>query len=146
MKKKINILGLHSEGMMICRINSTAKKVIVIEPLTKEQEDDIDKSKKYYGDIRFINKNDKTIEAKDIYLYGEINFDNEEDLYHIEQFNLINNDGAWIYTNVDYDTGDVYSINNSFKTSQIYNPIEWFKYCHLLIGKPNRVIVYKKPN
>ena len=50
MKKKINILGLHSEGMMICRINSTAKKVIVIEPLTKERLTKNDK-------IKFVSQN-----------------------------------------------------------------------------------------
>ena len=46
-----------------------------MEPITEEQEIRIDKSAKYYGAIRFERKDGVVVIAKNIYLYGEVNFE-----------------------------------------------------------------------
>lgn len=115
-----------------------------MEPITKEQELRIDKSAKYYGAIKFERKDGVIVAAKDIYLYGEVNFNNDDDLDLIERFKLIDEDGNWIYSNFNYEKGNFTTIDGVAKGCPTWNLINWFKYCHVLIGKPQRIIVYKR--
>ena len=114
-----------------------------MESITEEEELRIDKSAKYYGEIQFRRKDGAIIAAKDIYLYGEVDFNNDDDLDLIEKFNLVDENGNWIYSNFDYEKGDFTTINGIPKGYPTWNPINRFKYCHVLIGKPQRIIVYK---
>ena len=116
-----------------------------MEAITEQQENRIDKSKTYYGNIRFERDDGVIIQAKDIYLYGELDFNNPEDIYNIERFNLINPDGEWMYSNVNYDKGHFTTIDGIAKYFQTWDALKWFRYCHILIGKPKRIIVYKCP-
>ena len=51
---------------------------------------------------------------------------------------------ANIPSNFDYNTGYVYSNNEDiFKTHDTWNKIDWFKFNHCLIGKPERIIIYR---
>ena len=115
-----------------------------MEPITEEQEIRIDKSAKYYGAIRFERKDGVVVIAKNIYLYGEVNFDNDDDLDLIEKFNLINEEGNWIYSNFDYENGNFTTVDGRIKSAPTWDLINWFKYCHVLIGNPQRNIVYKR--
>lgn len=115
-----------------------------MEPITEEQELLIDKSAKYYGAIQFERKDGVIVAAKDIYLYGEVDFNNDDDLDLIERFKLIDEDGNWIYSNFDYEKGNFTTIDGIAKDYPTWNLINWFKYCHVLIGKPQRIIVYKR--
>lgn len=115
-----------------------------MEPITEEQELRIDNSVKYYGAIQFKRKDGIIVMAKDIYLYGEVNFDDDNDLDLIERFNLIDENGNWIYSNFDYEKGNFTTINGIAKRYPTWDLINWFKYCHVLIGKPKRIIVYNR--
>lgn len=115
-----------------------------MEPITEEQELRIDKSVKYYEAIQFERKDGVIVVAKDIYLYGEVDFNNNDDLDLIERFKLIDEDGNWIYSNFDYEKGNFTTIDGIVKRYPTWNLINWFKYCHVLIGKPQRIIVYKR--
>lgn len=114
-----------------------------MEAITEQQENRIDNSKTYYGNIRFERYDGTIVQAEDIYLYGELDFNNPEDIHNIEYFNLINPDGEWIYSNIDYDKGNFTTIDGIAKQFQTWDALKWFKYCHILIGKPKRIIVYK---
>lgn len=116
-----------------------------MEAITEQQENRIDNSKTYYGNIRFERYDGAIVQAEDIYLYGELDFNNPEDVYNIEYFNLINPDGEWIYSNIDYDKGNFTTIDGIAKQFQTWDALKWFKYCHILIGKPKRIIIYKRP-
>lgn len=116
-----------------------------MEAITEEQETSIDKSKIYYGDIRYVRNDGTMIQAKNIYLYGEVDFNNKDDISNIERFNLIDEDGGIIYSNFNYDKGHFITIDGIAKSFPTWNPVLWFKYCHCLIGKPARIIVYKNP-
>ena len=145
-EKKINLLGIR-QSMILCRIELIKGKLsgVYMESITEEQEARIDKSAKYYGEIRYERTDGVIVDAKSIYLYGEVNFEDENDLYQIERFNLIDSDGNHIYNNFDYDKGCFTTIDGYAKTYPTWNPITWFKYCHCLIGKPQRIIVYQNP-
>lgn len=145
-EKKINLLGIRLRTIL-CRIDSIKGKpnTVCMEPITEEQEIRIDKSAKYYGGIRYERPDGVIVDAKHIYLYGELNFEDKNDICQIERFNLIDNEGSHIYSNFDYDKGCFTTINGRAKTYPTWNPIIWFKYCHCLIGKPQRIIVYRNP-
>lgn len=114
-----------------------------MEAITEEQEHRIDRSANYYGAIQFERKDGIIVAAKDIYLYGEINFNNDDDIELIKRFKLINEDGNYIHSNFDYEKGNFTTIDGIAKTYPTWDLINWFKYCHVLIGKPQRIIVYK---
>ena len=80
-------------------------------------------------------------------LYGEIDINNYSDLELINNSDIITNEvnmAANIPSNFDYESGDVFSdSNNIIKTHDTWNRVEWFKFNHCLIGKSNRIIIYR---
>ena len=147
MKEKIiNLLGIRKK-ITLCRINDIKTKFItvIMESITEEQEAHLDRTAKKEGALKFYHPDGFVIEAKHIYLYGEVDFDNSEDIKNIERFNLINNEeGNFIHSNFDYDKGIAISTELKFKEYPTWNPVLWFKYCYCIIGKPQRIIVYKR--
>lgn len=115
---------------------------IYIRGITHEQEIKIDKSKIYYGEIRFVDENNNHIRYKDIYMYGEVNVDSDGDLALIERYNFIPKEGGWMYSNFDYEEGNYITTKLRHLQFPTYNAIDWFLYNHCLIGKPKRIIVY----
>lgn len=137
-------MGTRPEGVTLCHSNDNKTFfTVVMEPITAEEEARIDKSSKYYGTTRYERKDGAIINQKDIYMYGEIDLDSDDDLDIIEKFNLIDERGNWMYSNFDYDAGTITTIERKLKQFQTWNPVLWFAYCHCLIGKPQRIIVYK---
>lgn len=116
-----------------------------MEAIDEDIERQIDNSEKYYGQICYKKDNDNVIPAKNIFLYGELDIENPDDLDNIEMFELIgkNMGDNFIYTGFNYDDGTIEVHNNIITGYNTWNPILWFKYCHCLIGKPKRIIVYK---
>lgn len=137
MPKIVNLLGIRNKATL-CRIKQMGNLVYtVLRPITKEQEEEIDEKEEINFDGTIINKDN-------IYCYGQFDINNKEDINYIKKFNIINlDDNNPIYTNYDFNKGIVSVEGNVIKTSECYNPIEWFKYKYLLIGKPERIIVYK---
>ena len=140
---KKNIMGIRSSVIL----NRFKSNYLVMESITKEQEEEIDLSGELYDEMFFIKDNKYRIPARDIFLYGEININNKEDLMLINKSDIITqevNIAANIPSNFDYNTGDVYSNNEDiFKTHDTWNKIDWFKFNHCLIGKPERIIIYR---
>lgn len=137
------------KGTILYRSKFIGRKgyVVIMEPITAKEEEEIDNSSEIYGSIRYVTKDNIIIPAKDIYLYGEVDFNNDDDLNNIRQFNLINDeDDAYnaVYSNFDFEKGICTTINGIIKNHPTWNPIEWFKFKYVLIGKPKRVIVYRK--
>ena len=148
MKKKIiNLLGIRKKGTILCHFDIGASRTnVIMEPITDKQEERIEKSKLYYGSIKFVKNKDIVVPAKDIYLYGDVDVNSEEDIKYINKFNLISDLGDWIYSNFDYETGNVTSDEGIFKGCTTFNALKRFKLCHCIIGKPKKIIVYKLDN
>lgn len=147
MKEKIiNVLGIRRK-MILCRIKGVKDKCfnVYVEKITKEQEDNIDKAVNKYGEIKYKINDKILIGAKDIYLYGEININDNNDLNQIKKCNLIDDNGGTIYSNFDYEKGKVTVYDNIIRYYNTWNTINWFKFCYCLIGKPERIIIYRMP-
>ena len=89
-----NLLGTRKQGVILSRSNYKNKNqyVILMEAISEQQEQDIEKYARYYGQIMYKRADGVVINAKDIILYGTIDLDNEEDINYIERFNLMHED------------------------------------------------------
>ena len=144
----INLIGIRKR-MVLSRIElprSKKKILIIMSPITEQEEKDIDKAEKLTGAIYYKKADGKIVEAKNIYLYGEVDFTNKDDIALIKKFNLIDEEGAFIKTNFDFTNGNFTTVDKKSMDSITYNSLLWFKYCYCLIGKPTRIIVYKDIN
>ena len=140
--QKINIMGIRSSVIL----NKYKADWLIMEEITEEQENEID-VRGDMDEIYYITKNNIKISAKDIFLYGEINLDNHVDLELLRKADIITqevNNAANIPSNFDYDEGDVYADKNDiFRVHDTWDKLDWFKFNHCLLGKPNRVIIYR---
>ena len=48
-----------------------------------------------------------------------------------------------VHSDFDFDTGKVKIEGTVAKTYSCYDVVKWFKYNYVLIGKPNRILIYK---
>lgn len=139
---KKNIMGIRSSVIL----NKFESNYLVMEAITEEQENAIDVSAEM-GDEMYFMKGKHRIPARDIFLYGSININNKEDLMLLKDYDIITpnvNQAANIPSNLDYETGYIYSNNEDvFKFHDTWDKIEWFKFNHVLLGKPDRVIIYR---
>lgn len=131
--------------MILCRIKDIGgDRIVYIEAITKEEEEKIDIAINNKNKI-YLHNNEHRLDAKSIYLYGEIDLDNDDDLDLIDKYNLVNEDGNYIPCSFDYDNAETHTNEDGVvKQYPTTDPILWFKYCHCVIGKPKRIIVYKK--
>lgn len=140
---KQNITGIRSSVIL----NRFKSNYLVMESITKEQEEAIDLSGEIEEEMYFIKDNKYKIPARDIFLYGQINIESKEDLMLIQKSDIITqelNQAAYIPSNFNYETGEVYSNKEGiYKTHDTWNKIDWFKFNHCLIGKPERIIIYR---
>lgn len=134
--KIIKLLGIRKRAILtrFPRINGMDYAVLI--PLTKEQYVNLDKEE-------IIEINNKSIDKKNIYAYGEININLEEDVNYIKKFRLIDSDnGGNMYSTFDYTKGEA-TFEEIVKTKNTFDSIEWFKYNYCLIGKPDYILIYK---
>lgn len=126
---------------------SRRKNYIIITSLSDEEERAIDNSN---NDIT-ITRGDKTftISQNEIYVYGQANFSRDsEDLERIRMFNWLPNRGKGftIPANYDYENHCCYS-DKKFRTQyDTFDNAEIVKYCHAVIGKPEKLIIFKQNN
>lgn len=134
-QKRINLLGIRKKAVLCHFDGPRGGHCAVMESITDEEENYIDRRKCHK---LFIND---VVDESNIYFYGDINLDNEDDINLIMKKSLIN-ENVLIRSNFNYDRGE-HDVTDQVRCSVINSPIEWFKYNHCLIGKPAKVIVYK---
>lgn len=143
-EKTINLLGIRKKAVLsrFKKINSEFHLIML--PLTDEQEIEIEENDKLGLKDVFIDEKGNNINKSNIYFYGELNMENDNDLNYIEYANIINNDFVRIPININYKDGIVTTVNGIVKYYDTNNPFKWFRYNHLLIGKPKKIIVFKR--
>ena len=141
--RKINIMGIRSKVIM----NRTHENYLVMQAITEEEELAIDNAMDTEDTIRFVLEEKYVIPGRDIFLYGHVDVNNPDDLEIIKNAKIITEEiyeAANIPSNFDYETGDVYSDQEGiFRCHDTWDKIKWFKLNHLLIGKPERIIIYR---
>lgn len=143
-QKSMNIMGIRRR---IVLNHSDKHGKIILQVLTDKEEEQIDNSIIKYGELTYLLDNKIKVRAKDIYLYGDINLTNQEDNKLLEKFNKIICDeyaeSNFIYSNVDYKTGRVYSDERGIYLGYTcMNWNKWFNFNYLLLGKPKKIIIY----
>lgn len=136
MLQEINLLGIRKQTIL-CHFEKICD-LVVMKEITETDEKNIDKGLRFNTGTQFIER-DKII------LYGEIDFNNKNDVKLIKNKNLMFPEivSNIVYSTFDYKSGIATSINNVYKMTIEVNPVKWFMYNYCLIGKPKRVIVYK---
>ena len=87
----------------------------------------------------------KEFAANNILLYGEAELNNREFIDFINKLDIIPEDNSWYRTKVDLKTGKV-SKQEVRLQSQTFNNFTWFEYNYMLIGRPNKIIIYECPD
>ena len=137
-------MNTRKNSIILCkRKERTVSYIVYIKGITEKEEHTIDANKAKYKVCNYTTDDGKSVSGDDIYMYGEVNLNNKEDLELIDRFNLVSEDGVWAYANFDYEKGTVTTKDGVLQIKQIYDCLEWFKYCYCLIGKPERIIVYR---
>lgn len=136
MLQEINLLGIRKQTIL-CHFEKICD-LAVMKEITETDEKNIDKGLRFNTGTQFIER-DKII------LYGEIDFNNKNDVKLIKNKNLMFPEivSNIVYSAFDYKSGIATSINNVYKMTIEVDPVKWFMYNYCLIGKPKRVIVYK---
>lgn len=133
----MNLFGIRERTILSRTKNLGNYIYVVMKSITKEDEKALD-------DTEELNINGNIVTKDDIYCYGEFDITNPEDINYVKKFNIINLDSNnQIHSNFDFETGEVIIEGNIAKMHDCYDVIKWFKYNYLLIGKPNRIIIYK---
>lgn len=136
MLQEINLLRIRKQTIL-CHFEKICD-LAVMKEITETDEKNIDKGLRFNTGTQFIER-DKII------LYGEIDFNNKNDVKLIKNKNLIFPEivSNIVYSTFDYKSGIATPINNVYKMTIEVDPVKWFMYNYCLIGKPKRVIVYK---
>lgn len=146
-EKQMNIMGRFKRTIL----NHSKEGTIVLQVLTDKEEKQIDRSEKEYGELVYIFDKKYKIGPRNIYLYGDINLNNKEDINLIGKFqNVICeplSPSNFIYSNINYETGQVKSDERGiYKGYSTTNYMKWFIFNYLLIGKPKKIIIYSIPS
>lgn len=137
MAKIVNLLGIRKKAIL-CRIKTMGDySYTIMIGITEAQEKELD-------ELNSITIDNKLISKDNIYCYGEIDINNEQDVQYLKKFNIINLDAENpIHSNYNYEEGNVLIEGRVVITRPTWDVIEWFKYNYMLIGKPKRVLIYK---
>ena len=136
--KTMNILGSRSYTILYRTETSSISKYRVMLPITEKQEEELDKKK-----MLTLNS-DFTINGDKVLTYGEHEVDKKEGRNYLRSINICSLDSEnFVYTNIDYKTGQVYSDENGkFLQSPTWDNIVWFMYNLCLLGNPQRIVIF----
>lgn len=129
----------------LCKVKtSSGYNKTIMTYINEEEEFEIDNLKK---DTITLTRGDKvfTIRLYQIYCYGEVNFDDKNDLSKIDSFTFLNHlkgVGVPCVANYDYKTHCCISNNRDTKWSETFSPSWLAKYAHACLNKPKRIILF----
>ena len=134
MEKTVNLLGIR-EKAILCRIRDMYEKVVMMIPITKEQEDTLEHTERLNLEVS----------RKSVICYGEVDIDNPQDAYAIKKFDLLGHEESdnFVHSNFDYEKGCFTTIDGYAKGAPTSDAILWYRYNYVLIGKPKRVLIFK---
>lgn len=134
--KVIAILGLHPYSILF-RTEDTNAKCRILMPISEKQEKELEENSFLQLPNGFIIKGEKVV------TYGEHNINTDEGKNYIDSINICSKDSDnWIYTDINFKTGEVFERDGKFYQTTTWNNVIWFKYNLCLIGNPKRVLIF----
>lgn len=141
--KTRNVLGTKKKVIL----NHSNSELLFMESITEKEEEIIDNSLKDYISPRFSLDENLILYPSDIYLYGSIDLNDEHDVNLLLSKDIISEnilEAAIIDSNFNYEKGTITSDENDrFLYHNTWDKFNWFKYNYCLLGKPERIIIYK---
>lgn len=124
-------------------INCTTE--VILTHISEEDETFIDNMGK--DSVLTLERGKRTfnVTPNQIYCYGEVDFNNNDDLVQIEHFNFITKElaGYRIPANYNYDTHSAKSPNKkSCLYTETWSSSLLTKYAHGCLGKPDRILLF----
>lgn len=112
--------------------------------ISKSEESKIDHLR---NNILTLVRGDKTFEitSNKIYCYGQVDFNNDDDLDIIDNFKFLNHltdRGVAIYSRYDYNTHTCKSTSKRLMWKECFSPAELATYAHGMLGKPERIVLF----
>lgn len=121
------------------------KIMIYMTYITKEDEELLDNNKELElvrGNLKF------KVNLNNTYCYGEVDFHNgSDDMYDIEDFNFLdylNTSGIHIRNGYDYENHECTSVEQRCGWTETWNPAIVAQFAHGCLGKPDRIILFRK--
>lgn len=143
MKDKTISLISDMPRIILCSLGGINDTVVMLEKITSKDEELIDDSGYYETEL---NGKKQTIYIDKIYMYGDINLKNKEDIDLIIKNNLHGDMLAgyptMVHDNFNYEEGNFVAIDGIVKTIPVSDPLLIFKHRYCRIGKPKRIICY----
>lgn len=128
-------------------LNHSNTDMLFMESISKEEEKIIDESLENYVSPKFAIDRDLILLPSNIYLYGQLDLEDNNDINLLMSKDIISVDpmeAAIIHSNFDYEHGTITSDENDrFLVYNTWKKFDWFKYNYCLLGKPERIIIYK---
>lgn len=150
--KKTRCLFNTQKRVLLSR-SEKAEYAVFMEAITKDDERKIDEQNNTKGVFSFKTLKGNIINNNNTYLYGSINLNSKKDIDYLLKFGkaILNpyDYHNWYYTSFDYETGIItYNENRGsyLGINFISDVIKWFKFHYCILGKPERVIIYKQKN
>ena len=144
LERTISLIGT-LKRVSLCHSKECGRNVYyILESLSKKDEDNIEELVVNKRHVYYKSSSGDIIDEKDILLYGSIDLKDENDISEIKRLKLVDqDDGNLVYSNFNYDSGTVKTVEGRLKHHDTFDPILNFKQKHCRIGKPDRVIIYK---
>lgn len=128
-------------------LNHSNSDMLFMESIGEKEEKLIDESLETFSSPRFILEKDIVVYPSNIYVYGKVDLDDNNDINLLMSKDIMPDsvmEAAIIPSNFNYEDGIIYSNgNNEFLYHNTWNKLNWFKYNYCLLGKPERIIIYK---
>lgn len=82
MEKKLNLLGIRKKVILYHIKSLVGITYTVMRPITEEDEKNIDK-------LEYLDIDNRHIDKKDIYCYGEINLSSDDDIQYLKSLTYL---------------------------------------------------------
>lgn len=126
--------------------SSVCCKFTIMIPIDKEEEQLIDNIDKQ---ILTFERGDREfkVSMKDIYCYGEVDFNDKDTLNKIEEFNFLDylvGVGIHIYSNYDYESHSCSSPKRYCLWTETWSPATLAKIAYGSLDKPKRILLFNQ--
>lgn len=113
----------------------------IMLPIDDKIEKKIDNKKTF--NIQW-NGHDYLVKPKNVFAYGEINLEDEDDIDIIYKCNIaIPDDGIWVYSDYDYKTNTSKYRDGKLLQYTSYDNLKIFKQCYGMLGCPKSILLFK---
>ena len=143
---QIPLPTFHHYRILNSKRSSIGTKSTIMIPINEKEElliDNIDKQTLHFhrGNRTF------SVQMKDIYCYGEVDFTDKDTLDKINDFKFLDyleEVGVRIYSNYDYETHSCSSPTEYCLWTETWHPAVLAKMAHGYLGKPKRILLFSQ--